>query len=219
MGYTSYWNQKIWDKKDADGYLAALPILQKILKKHEAILRYESDETNAAVCNEDGIRCNGIGDAGHETFLFEPKECDFSFCKTEQKPYDLPVCEMLLVLKAHIPHFELSSDGFSGYAKDPKIDGFWGTAIENVKQYGIFYTIKVESQGPGREQYVNITPVFDKFYAAVAAGMKPAKKMKKPSKKEILRSLKELCAIVKKDCPMYTETCKIAENILTRSGA
>jgi hypothetical protein len=204
VGYTHYWNQKIWDKKDADGYLAALPILQQIAKKHKKIIQLECDEKKPARVNIDGIHLNGIDDYGHETFFFAPKECDFSFCKTAQKPYDLPVCEMLLVLKAYIPHFELSSDGFSGYAEKPEIDGNWGGAIEAVKQYGIFYKIVVESQGPGREKYVNIYPVFDRFESAVAAGMKkePAekksvKKMKKPSKKELLVALKNLVETVK----------------------
>ena len=107
---------------------------------------------------------------------------------------------MLLVLKAYLPNFVLSSDGFSGYAEKFEIDGFWGQAINNVKEYGIFYTIKVESQGPGREKYVNITPVFDKFINAVAEGMKPAKKMKKASKKELLNIIKELvCGDLKRE--------------------
>jgi hypothetical protein len=219
MGYTSYYNQKIWDKKDADGYLAALPILQMIAEKHKKIIQFESDDKNRAKVDATGIHLNGIDDYGHETFFYEPKAFDFAFCKTARKPYDLPVCEMLLVLKAYIPHFELSSDGFSGYAAKPEIDGNWGAAIMAVKQYGVFYKIEIESQGPGREKYVNITPVFDRFESAVAAGMnqKIIKKMNKPSKKELLRSLKELITIVKDVNPAYSETIKIAEDLVAKS--
>ena len=199
--------------------MAALPILKQIAEKHKKIIQFESDDKGYPQVNAAGIHLNGIDDAGHETFFFEPKECDFSFCKTARKPYDLPVCEMLLVLKAYIPHFELSSDGFNGYAEKPEIDGNWGAAIEAVKQYGIFYKIEITSQGPGREKYVHITPVFDRFESAVAAGMnqKIIKKMKKPSKKELLRSLKELITIVKDVNPAYSETLKIAEELVAKS--
>lgn len=192
MGYTSYYSVESWSKKDTEGYVKALPILKKIAEKYKNIIQWECDCEDPAQVNILGVRFNGIGDDGHETFSFYPgKPCD-EFCKTARKPYDLPVCEMLLVLKAYLPSFSLSSDGFSGYANEPKIDENWGPAIENVKEYGVHYTIKVESQGPGREQYVNITPVFDKFVNAVAEGMKPEKKTKKPGKKELLAVLMEI---------------------------
>lgn len=154
-----------------------------------SIIQYECEEDREPQVDYRGIHLNGDAEDGHETFAFKLREVSREFCKTARKPYDLPVCEMLLVLKAYLPNFVLSSDGFSGYAEEPKIDGFWKQAIENVKEYGIHYTIKVESQGPGREKYVNITPVFDKFVNAVAAAMK---KTKKAGKKELLAALLEI---------------------------
>lgn len=59
------------------------------------------------------IRFNGMGENGHETFLFKLDSEKFNFCKTARKPYDLPVCKILLVLKHYMPNLELSSDGFS----------------------------------------------------------------------------------------------------------
>ena len=201
MGYTHYYSASNWTAKDANGYKQALPILEKIAEKYKGIICYECEDVDfPPQVNSAGIHLNGKEEDGHETFSFNPGKPSREFCKTARKPYDLPVCEMLLVLKAYLPNLELSSDGFNGYAKDPKIDGFWGTAINNVKEYGIHYTIKVVSQGPGREKYVNITPVFDKFINAVAAGMKPAKKTKKPSKKELLNIIKELvCGELKRE--------------------
>lgn len=178
MGYTSYYSVSNWTSKDTEGYEKALPILKKIAEKYMSIIQYECDDDREPQVDYRGIHLNGRGEDGHETFAFKIREVSREFCKTARKPYDLPVCEMLLVLKAHLPNFELSSDGFSGYAAEPKIDGFWGAAIENVKEYGIHYQTKIESQGKDREQYVNITPIFDKFVNAVAAGMKPAKKAK-----------------------------------------
>jgi hypothetical protein len=120
------------------------------------------------VANEKMIRFNGIRDDGHETFVFFNKKVQcaearkwgsntgFAFCKTARKPYDIVVCEVLLVLKRFMPNLDVGSDGFSGYLKEPKLDGMWPEAIENVKQYGINYQMVVEKE---REPYCDMLPV------------------------------------------------------------
>ena len=111
------------------------------------------------------IRFNGIGEAGHETFLFHNRKKQdpegygdpcFAFCKTARKPYDIVVCEVLLVLKRYMPNLEVGSDGFSGYLEEPKLDGLWPDAIENVRQYGINYQMEVTEE---REPYCDMLPV------------------------------------------------------------
>jgi hypothetical protein len=179
-----------------------LPTLKQIVDKYKNLIQFESDEANPALCDDLGVSFNGIGEKGHETFHFKAGKKSDDFCKTARKPYDLPVSEILLVLKAHLPSFELSSDGFASEASNPQIDGAWPQAIENVKTYGIFYKLLVSSQGPGREKFCNITPIFDRFESCVMAGMentmsekkerKPRSKMKTPSKKALLAAIRSL---------------------------
>ena len=144
MGYTHY-----WDKKNGlEGYDKALPIIKRILERYKDIIAYECDMPDTpAICNEEMIRFNGIGDDGHETFLFTNDAEEFAFCKTARKPYDVVVCECLIVLN-HFTNVEISSDGMSGYyekgmrelsvVQDP--DGSWDEAMFNVEQhYDIAY--------------------------------------------------------------------------------
>jgi len=197
-----------------------MPFLKKILEKHKKILCFEMDEPGIpALCEEDRIRFNGKGEEGHETFLFETGKNSNEFCKTARKPYDLAVCEILLVLKAHLPNFTMKSDGFWTSKENPKLDENWPAALESVKEFGIYYKTEISTSVSSGREYTQITPVFDRFESAVAAGMnqKPAKKMKKPSKKDILRSLKELVVIAKENAPAYSETIKIAEDILAKA--
>ena len=141
MGYTHYYNGN-----DQEGYEAALPTIRKILKKYDNILRFEyNEETKKPTANKKMIRFNGIGDDGHETFVFETGK-DFDFCKTARKPYDLPVCEVLLVLKHFMNDLYLNSDGFGGYLSEKKIDGCWAEAVENVKEYGINFEVVVTKE-------------------------------------------------------------------------
>jgi len=128
MGYTHYWSIektiKIKTKMVKD--------LQKIIYKHKEIIQFESDDEQEPICNSNGIRFNGIDDDGHETFnvLFTKHD---NFCKTARKPYDLAVCECLLIIKGWFgDSMELSSDGFLG----GELDENWPIAIKNVTDIG-----------------------------------------------------------------------------------
>jgi len=162
MGYTHYWSQKEWDEADRAGWQQALPIIKKIVRKYRAkdskIIQWECGQDVAPEVNAEVIRFNGIGEDGHETFRVINMVNDFDFTKTARKPYDLPVCEVLLVLNAFCPHFELSSDGFSGYLKTKEIDGEWTQAIENVRAYGIDYHVAVTLE---RDPYCDMRPILD----------------------------------------------------------
>lgn len=147
MGYTHYFRKE----KNSKGYLDALPIIKKILKKHSSIIQREYDDKKRPICNDEMVIFNGIEDNGHETFVFTNKAEKFNFCKTNEKPYDVVVCECLLVFNWFMPDLNISSDGMSGYCcKEPEgsilvgdcvlsnLDGYWSQAIDNVKEYGIF---------------------------------------------------------------------------------
>ena len=105
MGYTHY-----WDRPDEisvehfdqirDDLAVALPALTELTGTLEILI---SDET---------ITINGVGDAGHETFVLERIESeDWRFCKTARKPYDTAVCFALIIAQYYCPEFRVSTDG------------------------------------------------------------------------------------------------------------
>ena len=172
MGYTHYWKTNNYGAQEKAGFEKALPIVRKILKKYDNIIQKEYDDEKKPVVSKKQIRFNGKGDDGHETFLFvnSDKQGDFynpsfAFCKTARKPYDVAVCEVLLVLNAFCPALSISSDGFSGYLEDPEIDGTWADAVKNVKQYGIEYEVKVVNE---REPYCDIEPILKGILVEIA---------------------------------------------------
>jgi hypothetical protein len=133
MGYTHYWSSTN-DQKSAAGYLTAFPTISDIVKRYRKIIQFECDNAMPPVVDGTVVRFNGIEDEGHETFSFVLGRDDF--CKTARKPYDLPVCECLLVLNEFIPSMVLKSDGFGNSPED--IDDEWKLALQNVnKVYGL----------------------------------------------------------------------------------
>lgn len=107
MGYTHYWN----DTKSITPELldAARKILAKAQERGIPLAFEYGHPTDPPVANSEGIRFNGIGDEGHETFHFQPG-VDFAFCKTACKPYDVAVVAMLATI-SHLGLAEVSSDG------------------------------------------------------------------------------------------------------------
>jgi hypothetical protein len=101
MGYTHYWRMTSplkLSKTQED-------LIGHILLDHDDILEVDEE------AEKNVLSLNGIGDNSHETFWIERgKAEEFSFCKTARKPYDLPVCKLLLVL-ALSKGFTFSSDG------------------------------------------------------------------------------------------------------------
>jgi hypothetical protein len=164
MGYTHYINRPEWTTADELGYAKALPIVKKILKRHAAIIQRDDDDPKRPIADARMIWFNGIGEEGHETFVFENKRQganDMSaYCKTNQKAYDLPVCEVLLVLKAFCPHLAIGSDGFTSNLAKPELDDCWPQAIENVKQYGIHYRAEITNR---RDPYCDMMPAIEKI--------------------------------------------------------
>jgi len=116
MGYTHYWKNK--SDIPHDVWLLICDDVEKIIAKSPVPLAHEYDEPGSAPEvkreNADGggpvIFFNGVGDDGHETFVVTPRAAEFEFCKTANKPYDVVVTAVLLVIADRWDAFTLSSD-------------------------------------------------------------------------------------------------------------
>jgi hypothetical protein len=165
MGYTHYIDTDKWSKEDSTGFEKSLPIVRKILKKYKDLVQFECGIAKRPQVSKEQIRFNGIGDDGHETFVVHNRKKQSSFlhsrayCKTARKPYDLPICEILLVLKANCPNLKVDSDGFSGCISNAVLDESWPAAIENVKEYGFVYRTGIVRK---RAPYCDMMPVLSK---------------------------------------------------------
>lgn len=135
MGYTHYFE---FEKSVDTFYEEVLEKIRKITNKYQDILQLEFDDESPELIKPNLIQFNGVGEDGHETFYLEPST-GFNFCKTARKPYDLPVCEVLLVLKdCYGERLMLNSDGF--FLRDGNLDGEWELALRNVeKMFGITF--------------------------------------------------------------------------------
>ena len=165
--YTHYWSTERCDDRDREGMQRAVPIIREIVKRHRRLLCYELDQIRKAPqVTPEMVRFNGRGDDGHETFLFDVNG-GWAFTKTSRKPYDLAVCECLLILNAHLPNMTLDSDGFSSSLASQKngirFDESWNQAIENVKQYGVHYHGRIKKR---RAPYCDLGLVLDRVSVA-----------------------------------------------------
>jgi hypothetical protein len=111
MGYTHYWTQQRpptpaeWARFVADcGSLFATTTVP--------LAAEYDDPDEPPVASPAIVRFNGVGEDGHETFLIDPDDRGFTFCKTNYKPYDAVVCAALIALERAAPGaYEISSDG------------------------------------------------------------------------------------------------------------
>jgi hypothetical protein len=117
MGYTHYWSIK--EKLVIPA--RAQEIIQEILAEAytAGIVQYEHDDRREPVVTDTLVRFNGVEENGHETFYFDITDTytssdgqHFAFCKTAQKPYDVVVMKVLIVLKCFLDTaVVISSDG------------------------------------------------------------------------------------------------------------
>ena len=93
-------------------FLDFISDLRKVLKDTEDVLQFEYDEVKPIELGVKGVRFNGIGNNGHETFMLTPAVKSFDFCKTACKPYDKYVVATLALAKYHFgDDILVSSDG------------------------------------------------------------------------------------------------------------
>ena len=127
-------------------------MLIDVVERYRDILCCDPDDPDSEPeVSQTQVWVNGKGEDGHETFAFHPDGRGFRFCKTARKPYDLPVCEMLLILKRFIPVLDLRSDGLCLRLEYDErrgvvegLDGNWCRALFEVKRrYGISFDVKI----------------------------------------------------------------------------
>jgi len=121
MGYTHYWKVQEVEQNKWDTFVDDL---KQVLSVGSYPITYEDDIDLPPQIDENGVRFNGMGNDGHETFVIVNEDCSFDFCKTARKPYDLPVCIALTLAKNHGILSYLATDGEFG-------EGNWLEA-ENV---------------------------------------------------------------------------------------
>jgi len=146
MGYTHYWNnQTVHNQNFTHDEMVQL---KKVLNHWhgQKIICFECDEvllpydlTNTV------IRFNGLSDDGHETFYFDLTDGSNQpvswFCKTNRKPYDQCVCEILILLREFLGwRLEVTSDG-DMFGDHPKwFDLEWKPAWVRLKEEGFVIT-------------------------------------------------------------------------------
>ena len=114
MGYTHYWKEKPLCSRLNPTWRKFIEDARTLLWCEESLelaWRELDIEDAPLVSYEGGIRFNGIGLDGHETFVLERIETEFGFCKTAYKPYDKLVTAVLSLAKYHTILYDVSSDG------------------------------------------------------------------------------------------------------------
>lgn len=113
MGYTHYHTQL--KEVSLEQWTLITRDFNKLLEIFPFQLAFEYDQPDQPVqVNGDTIRFNGKGSLGHETMLLERNNVEFHFCKTNEKPYDLAVCALLILANTHSKDcWDIGSDGES----------------------------------------------------------------------------------------------------------
>ena len=124
MGYTHYWKVKEVEQNKWDMFVEDL---KQVFSAGSYPIAYDYDSEQPPKLDETGVRFNGIGDDGHETFMLVNEDYSFDFCKTARKPYDLPVCIALTLAKIHGILGYLHTDGEFG-------EDNWSEAVNVIKR-------------------------------------------------------------------------------------
>ena len=111
MGYTHYWDVK--KKMDAETFSKFSNSCKKIAEESGVLLANGHGEVGTKPTFDDKVvRFNGVGEDAHETFSIRIEKEGFSFCKTQQKPYDEVVVACLICLRVYLGEdVQVSSDG------------------------------------------------------------------------------------------------------------
>lgn len=158
MGYTHYWTpKKVSEDKFKDFARTCKELYKNLPKTTDTAGGYHLDDqleirgwdgTGKPTFTLKEISFNGNSERNldHETFRIAFNEFEWSFCKTERKPYDLLVCACLIAAR-DIMGWEVRSDG--------NIFG-WKPAIEFYLD--TIYDFKGET--PTEDQMKAILPEF-----------------------------------------------------------
>ena len=109
MGHTNYW--KIKNPISEIRFQGMLDEIAQ-LTGGSGIPLGDMDGLSSPRFESNEFAFNGAGKASYETFVFRNERTEFSFCKTEHRPYDAVVCAALILAKAWFKEdIEISSDG------------------------------------------------------------------------------------------------------------
>jgi len=114
MGYSHYWSYSTIISNDIR--IKIINEVKLFIKMNKNIKLQETDEKHTCFSSSkpfittNEIIFNGVD--GYETFIVDfNKINENSFCKTNNKPYDLIVCLTLLSMANHIENFTFTTDG------------------------------------------------------------------------------------------------------------
>lgn len=138
MGYSHYWRKDVAiPRRQFHAIVSDFKKILPTLRSRGVRLRLDFDNSSPIELDDERVQFNGVGENGHETFIFErvyvthdPYERNrrgkkSGFVKTAQKPYDLAVTSFLIIAKHHLG----SSIIVSGDGTDPD----WAEAKELVQ--------------------------------------------------------------------------------------
>lgn len=111
MGFTRYWTVK--KTLTQDKFDTFIENAKKVVEYHQnnGIKLGDYGGENEPIFEKEILALNGVDDEAHESFVIE-RNPDCNFCKTNSKPYDTVVYELLYLAK-HIfgdDYFEYSGD-------------------------------------------------------------------------------------------------------------
>jgi hypothetical protein len=122
MGFTRYWTlRKEIPQEKFDTIVEYTKVLLDKAKEDGIKIGKWDGEGGEPELEKDIISFNGVGDDSHESFVLprKPKECEWDrsrdgwdFCKTQHKPYDRVVYEVLYMTYKLLgdKYFEFSGD-------------------------------------------------------------------------------------------------------------
>jgi len=112
MGYTHYW-QRNGSKLNAARFAEFSQVARRVVDSvvGQGIPLGDAMGKGKPKINDKSIAFNGVGEQSHESFVINPDQSDFEFCKTNCKPYDVAVVAVLILYKYFFPEIIFSSDG------------------------------------------------------------------------------------------------------------
>jgi hypothetical protein len=133
MDYTHYFGMNAEPKSEE--ITQALAEMKSLCKRHKALIK-DVSLTKTLICFD------GADDSCENFFVPLDGEIYNGFCKTRELPYDIAVCESLIVLASVFSSFSFDSDGFvsnpqrlSECPNVSVINDVWKEAIANVKKH------------------------------------------------------------------------------------
>lgn len=112
MGYTHYWT--LGHPLAPEDIAALAPDVRRIVEASGLAIAGPHGDGEPGY-GPDTIALNGADPDAYESFILAVGDDGFDFCKTGERPYDVVVTAILLLLRDHLGYgVDLSSDGDAG---------------------------------------------------------------------------------------------------------